>query len=165
LNVPRRCGEMFTSLAAVAFALLLSISGACHGLSLADDAVVLRPFAPVGKYAGHWGIDLESESGDGVSAIGPGVVSFAGSVAGTRSVTIDHGGGIRTSYSYLDNVSVSAGQAVIRGTPVGSSGGHDERGAFHLSLRSDSTYLDPMILERCSAVPEPALWLADVVGG
>jgi murein DD-endopeptidase MepM/ murein hydrolase activator NlpD len=128
--------------------------------------VIVRLFAPVGHYAGHWGIDLAvSDIGTDVQAIGGGTVSFAGSVAGRKSVTIDHGGGIRTSYSYLSNIFVSTGRSVTRGATIGSSGVHDARNAFHLSLRSGSTYLDPLGLGRCSSVPEPGLWLTDVRGG
>lgn len=147
--------------------LVLLIPGAvsCYGLGLFDDAVVVEPFAPIGSYAGHWGVDVASKVGNDVFAIGHGTVSFAGTVAGRLSVTIDHGGGLRTSYSYLAGTVVSKGDTVKRGAVVGSSGIHGGRDAFHLSLRSGSTYLNPLVLGWCSAIPEPALWLAEAASG
>ena len=44
------------------------------------------PFAPIDQYRGHWGLDLAADSGSWVRAPGPGVVTFAGSVAGMLSV-------------------------------------------------------------------------------
>lgn len=132
----------------------------CYGLALIEPAVVVRPFAPIGMFGGHWGIDLAESPESDVLAVGSGTVSFAGSVATRRSVTIDHGGGIRTSYSYLAGIRVSTGERVTRGSTVGSSGYHDGRQAFHLSLRSGTTYLDPYALARCSTAPRPGLWLA-----
>ncbi len=73
---------------------------------------VVAPFAPAGRYEGHWGIDLAARYGSPVRASGSGVVTFAGSVAGMRSVTIDHGGGLRSSVSYLSEILVEAGTAV-----------------------------------------------------
>ncbi|MEN8239093.1 MAG: M23 family metallopeptidase, partial [Actinomycetota bacterium] len=133
---------------------------ACHGLSLPHEAVIVRPFAPVGRFGGHWGVDVAAAPGSDVRAIGAGTVSFAGSVAGRRSVTIDHGGGLRTSYSYLAGISAEVGRTVAPGSPIGTAGVHDGTSAFHLSLRIGTTYVDPLVLGWCSDVPEPALWLA-----
>jgi hypothetical protein len=147
----------------VAFLLLISMvpsTRTCYGLTLPRDAVILVPFAPIGRYAGHWGVDIAAAAGSSVITVGSGTVSFAGEVAGRRSVTIDHGGGIRTSYSYLSRILVDVGESVVTGATVGSAGVHDGRDAFHLSLRRGATYLDPLVFGRCSQVPEPALWLA-----
>lgn len=152
----------------VAFSLLLPTipsAGTCHGLALPSDVLIVAPFAPIGRYAGHWGVDIAMSAGSDVAVVGPGIVSFAGPVAGRRSVTVDHGGGIRTSYSYLAGVAVAAGQVVGVGATVGTVGVHSGRGAFHLSLRIGSTYVDPLVLQRCSAVPEPGLWLEAISRG
>ncbi len=86
-------------------------------------------------------------------AANDGVVSFAGSVAGTLHVTVAHAGDLRTSYSFLSSVSVRAGQTVTRGEVVGRSGGvgpdHDGS-VLHLGLRVGDRYVDPMILFRPS---------------
>jgi hypothetical protein len=157
---------MLQSLAALSLILSMTPSvGTCHGLALPRDAVILNPFAPIGRYEGHWGVDIKAPAGSEVAAIGVGTVSFAGSVAGRRSVTIDHGGDIRTSYSYLSAILVATGQSVGIGARVGTAGLHNGGGAFHLSLRNGPDYLDPLTLGRCSAVPEPGLWLAAVNDG
>lgn len=129
----------------------------------ADDGAVgwLRPVAgavvhpfeePVTVYgAGHRGVDLAAAPGTPVRAANDGVVSFAGSVAGTLHVTVTHTGGLRTSYSFLTEVSVRAGQEVARGDVVGTTGGTgpDHDGAvLHLGLRVGDRYVDPMQLFR-----------------
>jgi len=117
------------------------------------DGPVVRPFvAPASVYgAGHRGADLAASPGTPVRAANDGVVSFAGSVAGSLHVTVAHSGGLRTSYSFLATVSVRAGQVVARGDVVGTTGGggpdHD-RGVLHLGLRIGDRYVDPMLLFR-----------------
>jgi hypothetical protein len=115
------------------------------------DGAVVRPFdAPASIYGpGHRGADLAAPPGTPVRAANDGEVTFAGSVAGTLHVTVAHGGGLRTSYSFLATVSVRAGQSVSRGDVVGTTGGtgadHDGT-ALHLGLRVGDRYVDPMQL-------------------
>src|SRR3954468_13424901 len=93
---------------------------------LAAEPVVTRPFEPPpGPYAaGHRGVDLGGVPGAPVLAAGDGVVAFAGMVAGRPVVSIDHAGGLRTTYEPV-HPSVGAGQAVARGSPVGTlAAGH-----------------------------------------
>src|SRR5947208_1524190 len=112
------------------------------------DGAVVRPFdAPASEYAaGHRGVDFAAAPGTPVRAANDGVVSFAGSVAGTLHVTIAHAGNVRTSYSFLSSVSVRAGERVARGDIVGLSGGvgpdHDGT-VLHLGLRIGDRYVDP----------------------
>ncbi len=86
---------------------------------------VAAPFvAPVSRYGpGHRGADLVAAPGTPVLAVGAGQVTFAGSVAGTLHVTVDHGGGLRTTLSFLATVGVRTGQAVSRGQVIGTAGG------------------------------------------
>lgn len=115
------------------------------------DGPVVRPFdAPESIYgAGHRGADLAAPPGTSVRAANDGVVSFAGSVAGTLHVTVAHAGGLRTSYSFLASVAVRAGASVARGDVLGTTGGvgpdHDAS-ALHLGLRVGDQYVDPMQL-------------------
>ena len=51
--------------------------------------------------AGHRGIDLPGRVGEPVSAVAPGRVTFAGSVAGVGVVTVDHGSE-RSTYQPVD---------------------------------------------------------------
>jgi murein DD-endopeptidase MepM/ murein hydrolase activator NlpD len=76
-----------------------------------------------------------------VRAIGDGLVVFAGPVAGNRAVTVLHPDGLRSSYSYLAEVLVVAGERVTIGQTVGTAGAR-----FHLGVRAGGTYLDPAAL-------------------
>ena len=104
------------------------------------DAPVTDPFRPPGSpYGpGNRGIEYDTEPGDAVRAAAPGTVVFAGAVAGTLHVTVDHGGGLLSSYSYLERVSVRTGAVVARGAVVGIAG---ER--LHFGVRLDGGYTDP----------------------
>src|SRR5689334_16395582 len=61
------------------------------------DGAVVHPFEePASVYGpGHRGADLAAPPGTPVHAANDGVVSFAGSVAGTMHVTVAHTGGLR----------------------------------------------------------------------
>ncbi len=112
---------------------------------------VVHPFvAPKSRFgAGHRGVDFAAPIGTPVQAARSGVVTFAGAVGGTLHVVIDHGGGIRTSMSFLATVSVRAGQHVARGESVGTAGGagpDHEFGVLHFGVRVGEDYVDPMAL-------------------
>jgi hypothetical protein len=84
-----------------------------------------------------------------VLAVGAGTVTFAGAVAGTLHVVVDHGGGVVTSLSFLAAVAVRRGERVPRGGAVGTAGGSGPEhaaGVVHLGLRVDGEYVDPMRL-------------------
>ena len=104
------------------------------------DAPVTDPFRPpAGPYGpGNRGIEYDTEPGDVVRAAASGTVEFAGAVAGTLHVTVDHGGGLLSSYSYLRRISVRAGVNVARGAVIGIAG---ER--LHFGVRLDGAYTDP----------------------
>ncbi|MEX1006216.1 MAG: peptidoglycan DD-metalloendopeptidase family protein [Acidimicrobiia bacterium] len=117
------------------------------------DGAVVRPFQqPSSIYGpGHRGVDFAAAPGTPVHAANDGVVSFAGSVAGTLHVTVAHDGNLRTSYSFLQTIGVREGQAAARGDVVGTTGGagsdHDAS-VLHFGLRTGETYVDPMVLFR-----------------
>lgn len=118
---------------------------------------VARRFeAPAFKYGrGHRGVDLAGNPGQQVLAAGPGVVAFAGQVAGRGVVSIDHDGGLRTTYEPVEG-SVRVGDPVVAGTPIGAlNPGHLECGqpaCLHWGLRRGEDYLDPLTLLRPVAV-------------
>src|ERR687885_774444 len=82
-------------------------------------------------------------------AAGEGVVVFAGMVAGRPVVSVDHAGGLRTTYEPVDTV-VGAGQPVARGAVLGTlAGGHagcPVAACLHWGLRRGEVYLDPLSL-------------------
>ncbi len=87
---------------------------------LDPDPVALARFdAPSGPFAaGHRGVDLAATVGQPVLAAGAGTVAFAGTVAGKPVVSIDHPGGLRTTYEPV-LADVHAGDPVTAGAPVG----------------------------------------------
>lgn len=112
---------------------------------------VARPFvAPRAIYGpGHRGVDFTAPPGTPVVASYAGVVSFAGLVAGSLHVVVDHGDGLRTSSSFLARSDVARGQRVVRGQVIGLAGGvgpEHAAGVFHFGLRVGETYVDPMKL-------------------
>jgi murein DD-endopeptidase MepM/ murein hydrolase activator NlpD len=112
---------------------------------------VLRGFEPPDSPfgAGHRGIDIGVPYGTPVRASATGTVAFAGWVAGSRFVSVDHPDGIRTTYSFLSAISVARGDAVGRGVPIGATGhGHSgvDRPHLHFGARRGDTYLDPLVL-------------------
>lgn len=119
---------------------------------------VLRPFEPPSSTygPGHRGIDIGAPLGTQVRAPAAGVVAFAGPIAGSLYVSIDHPDGVRTSYSWLAEVLVRRGDGVARGAPIARTGpGHPGSGTPHLhfAARVGETYIDPMLLlERGSLV-------------
>lgn len=124
--------------------------GAAHAVPLLGalvrpfDAPPDDPFAP-----GHRGVDVSAAPGTAVRSSHHGTVSFAGTVVGNLTVTVDHGDGVRTTYSYLGSVAVEKGDAVERGEVLGTLGrGHDESlpPHVHLSARRDGVYFDPLEL-------------------
>jgi hypothetical protein len=106
-----------------------------------------EPKDPYG--AGHRGIDIAVPFGTAMVASQDGTVSFAGWVAGSLFISIDHADGVRTTYSWLSAVLVSKGDQVGRGALIGNTGqGHPSVPTPHLHFgaRVGSTYLDPMLL-------------------
>jgi murein DD-endopeptidase MepM/ murein hydrolase activator NlpD len=118
---------------------------------LTDPSPLTRPFdeLPHPYAAGHRGADLAGAPGIPIVAAGDGVVAFAGMVAGRPVVSIDHTGGLRTTYEPVDP-SVRAGQSVARGSPIGvlraGHAGCPVGACLHWGLRHGDTYLDPLQL-------------------
>lgn len=67
---------------------------------------------------GHRGVDLAGAPGQAVYAAGPGTVVFAGVLAGRPVVSVQHPGGLRTSYEPVQAV-VRPGEEVQTGTALG----------------------------------------------
>jgi murein DD-endopeptidase MepM/ murein hydrolase activator NlpD len=67
---------------------------------------------------GHRGVDLIGGPGQPVYAAGPGTVVFAGVLAGRPVVSVDHPGGLRTSYEPVA-ATVRPGQAVGSSSALG----------------------------------------------
>jgi len=118
---------------------------------LAGRPEVVRPFdpPPVRWRPGHRGVDLAGEPGEPVLAAGAGVVAFAGVVAGRGVVSVDHAGGLRTTYEPV-SASVRIGDVVGLGAPLGTlDSGHPgcpTAACLHWGLRRGDVYLNPLLL-------------------
>ncbi|MFO8074853.1 MAG: peptidoglycan DD-metalloendopeptidase family protein [Actinomycetota bacterium] len=107
---------------------------------------LLRDFDPPDEPwgAGHRGVSLAAAPGEVVVAARAGVVAFAGEVAGAGWVTVDHGGGLDTTYGVLDPRLVEGGQRLEAGAPVGLLA--EEATHLHWGARLDGEYLHPLSL-------------------
>ena len=133
----------------MAVQLAVSTGGTCPGMQLPVEGSVVQTFEPIDRYGGHWGIDISAPRGTPVSAADGGIVSFAGVVVSNRTVTVGHGGGVKSSYSYLDSLDVAEGDRIERGEVLGWSGVAHGVEAVHFSVRIDGTYIDPVRMVSC----------------
>ena len=104
------------------------------------------PESPYGS--GHRGIDIAVPIGTVVRAPEGAVVAFAGKGGGQLFVTLDHGGELTSTYSWLGSVQVRKGDVVARGQPFATSGlGHPGSAVphLHLGVRLAGTYVDPLL--------------------
>ncbi|MGO1383720.1 MAG: peptidoglycan DD-metalloendopeptidase family protein [Arachnia sp.] len=95
--------------------------------------------------AGHRGVDLSASPGDPVYASAAGTVFFDGIVAGRPTLSVDHGGGIRTTYTPAV-ASVAKGEKVVQGQPLGTVGvdEHCRSACLHWGLTDGVDYFDPL---------------------
>jgi murein DD-endopeptidase MepM/ murein hydrolase activator NlpD len=122
-----------------------------YGWPLPGFPTVVRGFDPpphpYGR--GHRGVDLAGAAGEPVLAAGTGTVVFAGPLAGRGVVSINHPGGLRTTYEPV-LASVAAGDVVGRGQQIGIlESGHPgcaPAACLHWGLRRGADYLDPLQL-------------------
>src|ERR1700712_470648 len=129
-----------------------AVAGTGYVLPVPPPPVVLTPFAPpANRYgAGHRGVDLAAQPGSAVVAAGAGVAGFAGHFAGRGWVSIEHTGGLRTTYEPV-TASVAAGSTVAVGQAIGvlepGHAGCAPADCLHWGARlPDRVYLDPMSL-------------------
>jgi murein DD-endopeptidase MepM/ murein hydrolase activator NlpD len=104
------------------------------------DAPVTDPFRmPACPYcAGNRGIEYGPRPGQRVVAMADGLVAFAGTVAGTRWLVVEHLDGLRASYGRLASMSVSRGDVVRAGQELGRS-----TDRFYVGLRDGDRPVDP----------------------
>lgn len=108
---------------------------------------VVRAFeAPATEYGpGHRGIDIAGSPGMAVLAPDDGTVRFAGPVAGRPVVSIEHAGGLISSFEPVEPA-VVAGEPVERGQVIGvlQPGHVPDETRLHLGAREHGAYVDPL---------------------
>ncbi len=105
----------------------------------------LSPFTNRKEF--HKGMDISTSLGTPVHATAAGTVVFAGEGQGAGpTVTIEHHGGISTSYSHLRDFTVAGGQSVSRGDVIGSVGdaGRSTGPHLHYEIRVNGVPVNPM---------------------
>ena len=96
----------------------------------------------------HYGIDIAAKQGTMNKSSGSGIVTMAEDdlyyTGGT--IIMDHGHGISTIYSHLENVMVSVGDKINQGDIIGTVGSTGRSTGPHLDFRVNwfQTRLDPM---------------------
>ena len=124
-------------------------AGAAGGWSWPVVGPVIHGFDPPSTPygSGHRGFDIATAFGTPVRAPAPGVVKFAGQVGGDLFVSVDHGGGLVSSYSWVSTVLVRKADLVGEGTVLALSGtGHAGvlPAHVHFGVKRDGVYVDPL---------------------
>ena len=119
---------------------------------------VLRPFNKPAKnwLPGHRGVDLEATPTDPIYAAGDGTVIYAGTLAGIPTVSIEHPGGLRTTYQPVLPL-VAVGDTVTGQQPIGTlaaGGTHGYPGLQWGAKYGVDDYINPLTL-----LPAPVIRL------
>ena len=103
------------------------------------------PDSPFGS--GHRGIDIAAAVGTSVRAAAGGTITFAGPAGGRLFVTVDHGAGLESTYSFLDSIAVRRGDVVSQGQVIARSGAGHASGTIphlHFGVKLADAYVDPL---------------------
>ncbi|MDQ0665075.1 murein DD-endopeptidase MepM/ murein hydrolase activator NlpD [Arthrobacter ulcerisalmonis] len=109
---------------------------------------VLRGFDPPPKpwLSGHRGVDLGfAAAGTQVTSPSAGTVSFVGVVVDRPVITIDHGGGLRSSFEPVEST-LAAGAPVAAGEVIGTvlPGHCPAAQCLHWGVREGEEYVNPL---------------------
>jgi murein DD-endopeptidase MepM/ murein hydrolase activator NlpD len=137
--------------------LVTSAAPASTGTGTAPDGTwrwpvegpVIREFDPPDSPygSGHRGIDIAAPVGTAIVAPADGTIVFAGPVGGALFLTIDHGGGVESTFSWLSALAVRPGDLVTAGQVIAVTGwGHPAEPVPHLhfGVKVDDVYVDPL---------------------
>ena len=100
--------------------------------------------------APHLGLDIAAPEGAMVRAAAPGRVALAHEdmVLTGKTLLLDHGHGLTTSYIHLSEILVRAGESVAQGAPIGRVGktGRTTGAHLHWGVNLFDVALDPALL-------------------
>lgn len=118
------------------------------GWPLSPRPAVVRPFDPPPEpwLSGHRGVDLQAAA-DGVPVTSPadGVVGFVGTVVDRPVITIEHAGGLRSSFEPVRSP-LHKGEQVRKGQEIGilEPGHCGPLPCVHWGVRRGDEYVDPL---------------------
>ncbi|WP_457949255.1 M23 family metallopeptidase [Pseudarthrobacter sp. alpha12b] len=115
---------------------------------LAPRPPVLRGFDPPPKpwLSGHRGVDLGyAAAGSQLTSPAAGTVTFVGVVVDRPVITIDHGGGLRSSFEPVEST-LAVGAAVAGGQVIGTvlPGHCPAARCLHWGVREGTEYVNPL---------------------
>jgi len=95
----------------------------------------------------HRANDIAAPFGSPINPVGSGIVEFAGQVYDGHGnmVIIDHGDGLKSTYSHMDKIYVGVGNMIGAGTVIGTIGmtGRTTGPHVHLEIIDNGTMVDP----------------------
>jgi murein DD-endopeptidase MepM/ murein hydrolase activator NlpD len=119
------------------------------------------------SYGGHAGVDMPASFGQTIYSITDGVVVYAGSWGSEGQLTVirstqkvnNYPDGIRIGYGHMSALSLSKGDEVSAGDPIGKAGhGSNGQNHLHLWIRQDDQptngTMDPTPLAKAAAAGE-----------
>lgn len=122
----------------------LPVSGRTSGVYGSQRVLNGEPRSP------HRGLDIAAAEGTPVVACADGIVLLvhADMFFTGRTVMIDHGHGLKSTYAHLSAITVTEGQPVAKGEPIGRVGASGRATGPHLhwGVSVLDTYVDPEAL-------------------
>ncbi|WP_017444419.1 M23 family metallopeptidase [Gayadomonas joobiniege] len=100
-----------------------------------------------GMPAMHKGLDFAGKNGSPIISTGAGIVTFAGERYGYgKLIEIDHGQGLKTRYGHNQEILVSVGDVVNKGTQIGVMGstGRSTGPHVHYEILRHGKQIDPL---------------------
>lgn len=96
---------------------------------------------------GHTGIDIDNRARPAIYAAQPGTVEFTGWLGGYgKLIIVSHGNGLQTYYAHLDQIHVTKGQEVGKGSAIGKMGstGRSSGPHLHFEVRRHGRPINPL---------------------
>ncbi len=120
------------------------VTGPVSGVYGSQRILNGQPRAP------HWGVDIAMPTGTPVVATADGIVSFVHDdmFFTGKTLLIDHGHGLNSSYAHLSDIVVKNGERVKKGQPIGKVGatGRVTGAHLHWGLNLFDIRLDPALV-------------------
>ncbi|MFC3303739.1 M23 family metallopeptidase [Parvularcula lutaonensis] len=128
--------------------LLIGLVALAGCISKPDDTYILPVKGTADSQALGEGLLLSSEKPlKVVAARGGQVIEVSGKRGEDRTVIVDHGGGVHTTYSNLSKVSVARGAWVKAGRKIGKvSKGENDLATFGFEMSLAGTQIDPLMV-------------------